>query len=105
MVLLNKSLYGHPESGAHWERHLTKAVTDIGGEPVPGHLSTFFFPKWRILLTVYVDDLLASGPTPNLAAFWALIGGKVDIGDPEPLNRFLGRNHHILPLSNPGARS
>ena len=27
---LNKSLYGHPEAGGHWERHLHKAIQGCG---------------------------------------------------------------------------
>ena len=33
MCRLVKALYGHPEAGGHWERHLTQAVKWTGGEP------------------------------------------------------------------------
>ena len=33
---LEKSLYGHPESGAHWEAHLTKIVWELGGGTCTG---------------------------------------------------------------------
>ena len=100
---LNKSLYGHPESGAHWQAHLTEAIKRIGGKDVPNHPSTFFFPETRVLLTVYVDDLLASGPKDNLAPFWKQIAKEIDLGEPEPINRFLGRNHHVR--SSPSSSS
>ena len=32
VVLLIKSLYGHPEAGAHWERRLHSILKDMGGE-------------------------------------------------------------------------
>ena len=55
MCQLIKALYGHPESGAHWENHLTKAVRLLGGEPIWNFPSNFWFEDRRLLLTVYVD--------------------------------------------------
>ena len=94
--ILRKALYGHPESGGHWERHLTKAIRAIGGQPVPNHPSTFWIPESKLLLTVYVDDLLLSGPSEAHDAFWHKLRHgpiPVNIEDPEPLDRFLGRTH------------
>ena len=80
------------------ENHLTSAILQIGGKPVANHPSTFWFSELRVLLTVYVDDLLASGPIDSLPTLWdRLASGPIPIalGEPEDLNRFLGRNHHI----------
>ena len=41
---LVKALYGHPESGAHWENHLRGIITKKRGEAVNGHPSTYWFP-------------------------------------------------------------
>ena len=60
----------HPEVGAHWERHLTAIVKEFGGELVPSHTSTFWFPAERLMLTVYVDDLLLGGPADKHDDFW-----------------------------------
>ena len=95
MCLLQKALYGHPESGGHWERHLTEAVVAAGGKPVQGQPSSFWFSELKMLLTVYVDDLLLSGPEANHAVIWDLLrNGKhpINLEDPEPLSRFLGRD-------------
>ena len=97
MCLLKKALYGHPESGAHWERHLTEAVTKIGGIKIDGHPSSFWFENDKLLLSVYVDDLLLSGPEDAHEAFWkklAHVGIRLDAA--EPLDRFLGRNHLVM---------
>ena len=97
MCLLKKALYGHPESGAHWERHLTEAVTKIGGVKIDGHPSSFWFENDKLLLSVYVDDLLLSGPEDAHEAFWkklASVGIRLDAA--EPLDRFLGRNHLVM---------
>ena len=96
MCLLVKALYGHPESGGHWENHLTEAIKHCGGVPVENHNSSFWFETRKLLLTVYVDDLLLSGPTDNHNQLRDdLRFGKHPIAcdDPEPLSRFLGRNH------------
>ena len=95
---LKKALYGHPESGAHWEEHLTKAIRLVGGEPVPEHKSTFWFPKERQMLTVYVDDLLLSGPIGSQKSVWDRLRKHVTIEDPETVERFLGRTHILSSL-------
>ena len=96
MCLLKKALYGHPESGGHWQRHLTDAVEAIGGESVTNHRSSFWFPAYKLLLTVYVDDLLLSGPIGNHASIWkALKEHPIKIDEPEVLSRFLGRTHDL----------
>ena len=100
MCLLDKALYGHPESGAHWEAHLTESVVSLGGIAVQNFPSTFWFEKERLLLTVYVDDLLLSGPAANHQALWDRLryGPRpIHMEEPEPLDRFLGRGHVAVP--------
>ena len=95
MCLLKKALYGHPESGAHWERHLHEAVVACGGKAIESHPSSYWFEKLKLLLTVYVDDLMLSGPKGNHKVFWAELSKRVDLDEPEALNRFLGRTHVV----------
>ena len=90
---LIKALYGHPEAGAHCERHLTAIVVELGGIAVPSHPSLFFFEKRKLLLTIYVDDLLLAGPEGEHKIFWDALGAKVNIEPPEDINRYLGRYH------------
>jgi hypothetical protein len=91
---LIKALYGHPEAGAHWERHLTEIIKQMGGMSVPSHASCFFFPE-GLLLVVYVDDLMLSGPEQLHKGFWQELEKQVPIEPPEDLDRYLGR-HHIF---------
>ena len=93
MCLLERALYGHPESGAHWEKHFTDIVKSLGGEAVQDHPSLFFFPVQKLLLTVYVDDLLLSGPAESHEEFWNEISKQVEIDEVGDLDRFLGRHH------------
>ena len=96
VCLLIKSLYGHPESGAYWEKHLTEILIAMGGEAIPEHPSSFWFPKEKLMLSVYVDDFLLSGPAAEHDKFWDTLGKKVEIDDIGELGRFLGRHHDIV---------
>ena len=90
MCHLKIAFCGHPESGAHWENHVTDALRKVGGEPVMGHTSSFWFPFKRMLLTACVDDLLLSGPVAHHDEFWSALRntGGIKIEDPEVLDRF-----------------
>ena len=90
---LIRALYGHPEAGGHWERHLTKIVVALGGKPIPNHPSCFWFQTTKLLLIIYVDDLLLSGPAHEHEKFWQAIAKDVNLDPPEPIDRYLGRHH------------
>ena len=52
-----------------------------------------------MLLTVYVDDLLLSGPEENHDKIWQRLQtgeNPIKLDPPEPLDRFLGRTHVAL---------
>ena len=96
MCLLVKSLYGHPEAGGHWENHLTNAVRGCGGDPIANHPSSYWFKDLKLLMSVYMDDLLVSGPKGNHKLLWEKLRfgeHPITLDDPEPLGRFLGRAH------------
>ena len=49
-----------------------------------------------LMFTVYIDDLLLSGPAGRHAQIWAKLRKEgFSLGPPEDLNRFLGRSHSI----------
>jgi hypothetical protein len=98
VVKLVKALYGHPDSGGLWERHLRSALNKCGFTELNEHLSSFWHPTHKCLLTAYVDDILLSGPTENHKKVWKDLmdpnKGNIKLEDPVPLSRFLGCNHH-----------
>ena len=57
--------------------------------------SIFILPKWGLLVTLYVDDMLVSGPQENHVKFWKELGKHLKFEEPQPVNRVLGR-HHII---------
>ena len=93
LVLLQKSLYGHPEAGAHWEAHLEKVLKELGAQKVHEFCSMFWFPSTRLLLTVYVDDLTLSGPEGEHQRFWKQLCKRIDLEPPTEIGRILGRTH------------
>ena len=99
VVPLKKALYGHPEAGGHWERHLIRIIVTPGGKPVKNHPSVFRFNDKSLLLIVYVDDLLLSGPAEHHSWFWDSLRSKVLIEDPEDIDRYLGHHHEFKEFS------
>ena len=94
-VRLHKSLYGHPESGGHWHRKFQAVVTKLGGKECPNYPSSFWFEQRQLLLTLYVDDILVSGPVSSQEPFWAELKQHLHIEPPAPVDRVLGRKHVI----------
>ena len=60
---------------------------------MPNHPSCFWFAELKLLLIIYVDDLLLAGPSEHHEAFWKKLGALVTLGPPEPMDRYLGRHH------------
>ena len=67
-VPLRKALYGHPESGYHWDARFKEIMVSMGGKLDNDHQSNYIF-KNGLLLTLY-DDVLLSGPEHLHALFW-----------------------------------
>ena len=55
--------------------------------------SIFHHQELNCLLVVYVDDFKMAGPTANLEKAWASVKAAVNIGDPEPYDRYFGCTH------------
>ena len=53
---LHLALYGHPDSGGHWEAHCEAHLASVGFERIPDWHSTFWHPVHKLFLVVYVDD-------------------------------------------------
>jgi hypothetical protein len=84
------ALYGHPDSGGHWEIFCEEKVTKKGWKRIPGWRSCFFHPDLRLFLVIYVDDFKLAGPKANLAAGWRLLREELNLEEPSPMNHFLG---------------
>ena len=97
LVLLLKSLYGHPEAGSHWQEHLEEQLLKMGGQKVPEFPSTFTFPNYGgLALVIYVDDIVLSGKAEWHDQFWADLSKLIQVDDVGDLGRFLGRHHSTI---------
>ena len=103
VVQLQKSLYGHPESGKRWQDHLTAQLKKLGGQESSSYPSSWVFGSGaqKLILNVYVDDLTLSGPVDLHAPFWHSLRQLVKL-DPEVFVasgkegcRILGRHHSV----------
>lgn len=67
VVRLRKALYGHPDSGTFWEEHCDRKVRSCGFVPLSECWpSCYYHPELKLMLTMYVDDFLRSGPKAHL---------------------------------------
>ena len=95
MVPLVLALYGHPDSGGIWENHLNSRISKEGWKQILPDIwqSIFYHSELNCMLVVYVDDFKLAGPTGNMDKAWASIKRAVNIGDPEPYDRYFGCQH------------
>ena len=101
---LHLALYGHPDSGGHWEAHCEAHLASVGFERIPDWHSTFWHPQHKLFLVVYVDDFKLSGPQENLQIGWDLISQGIQLEKPEALGLYLGCKHEqskqVLPCGH-----
>ena len=95
MVPLVLALYGHPDSGGIWENHLNSRISKEGWKQILPDVwqSIFYHSELSCMLIVYVDDFKLAGPTENMEKAWASIKRAVNIGDPEPYDRYFVCQH------------
>ena len=95
VVPLVLALYGHPDSGGIWEKHLNSRLHSKGWAQILPDVwqSMFYHQELRLLLVVYVDDFKLAGPKEHLSKGWELIKSAVDIGEPEAYDRYFGCHH------------
>ncbi len=90
---LHLALYGHPDSGGHWEAHCEAHLASVGFVRIPDWHSTFWHPEHKLFLVVYVDDFKLSGPEEKLQVGWNLISQGITLEKPEPIGLYLGCKH------------
>ena len=95
-VRLWKSLYGHPESGYYWDQKFREIMKMMGAKHIDSFPSNFWIPKYKLLLTLYVDDIIVSGEATNHGPFWEELQRYLELDPPCDVERVLGREHHIV---------
>ena len=93
VVPLLKALYGHPESGALWEKHLSSILITLGWKKCDSHPGIWIHTSGAVL-AVYVDDLLMVAPRDKEEKLWADIAAQVTFDEEQaPIGKFLGAHH------------
>ena len=101
MCRLLKALYGHLDAGTSWETYAADNFKVAGFVPINDWRSCFRHPRLDLMLIVYVDDIKLSGPIKSMTEGWTLLRKNIVTGDPEPVSRYLGREHPILDVMIP----
>jgi hypothetical protein len=95
VVLLKRALYGHPLAGQSWYDHMAACLRRLGFTAVEGWDSVFV--RGSILLIIYVDDFMLSGPTLLAKAAAKDVATVMSMGKAEPLSRFLACLYGVRP--------
>jgi hypothetical protein len=92
VFLLELALYGHPDSGGHWEKLCEKVLLGLGWVKVAktSWRSVFWHTKQKCFLVVYVDDFRMAGPDKAVKALFKEIAEQLVISTPELSGKFLG---------------
>ena len=73
-VRLRRSLYGHPEAGFNWDAKFKQVMASPGGQRLDNIFqSSYWFKNERLLMTLYVDDMILSGPRLEVERLWTKI--------------------------------
>ena len=88
-----KALYGHAESGALLEKHLSTILTSPGWQKCDSHPGIWIHASGAAL-AVYVDDFLMVAPLDKEAKLLADMAAQVSFDrEPAPISKFLGAHH------------
>ena len=97
-VRLKRALYGHPEAPAEWQAYLENVLkTVLLAVAAEGFPSIFWLPTLCVLVTIYVDDILAAGRAEGLKGFWSQLREHIDLDEVSSVERFLAESGS-LPL-------
>lgn len=99
-VRLWRSLYGHPESGFHWNERFKAVMSQLGAVPLPSFPSNYWLPSFGLMLSLYVDDIVVSGPAERHEPFWNALQEHLELDPPTDVSRVLGRGHEISRKDN-----
>jgi hypothetical protein len=93
VVIMERALYGHPDSVTWWEHTCNKDVKEVGFKNMgPDWPSVFFHDGLRLMLPIYVDDFKLAGRTENLSRGWDVLRTHLEIGPESDTGMYLGCN-------------
>ena len=103
---LVKALYGHPHAGDFWHDRFQDELITLEFKTIDGWPSVYvreLKDNGRIIICVYVDDLVILGPKAMYPVLEAL-RKEIEMDDPHALNKYLGCFHHFLETTANGEK-
>lgn len=100
VVLLEKVLYGHKNSGAYWQEICDRQCPSAGFRPLSENWPCVYWnDELDLMLIVYVDDMKMAGPAKNMEQAWEALGKGIDLfkpkADSDGVHNFLGCEHRL----------
>ena len=90
-------LYSQPESSAHWSLHLSEVLkVKMGGIEFPNMPSIWRFESSRMIMSVYVDDLILGGNKSSHSSFRKELQKYINLDPFTEFGRVLGRGHQLV---------
>ena len=102
--VLELALYGHPDSGGHWEKFCEDAlIKTLGWSKIAQKTwrSVFWHEASKAFLIVYVDDFRLSGPAHAVPKLFEDIGKHIKISKPEISGKLLGCDSKMFQAKYP----
>lgn len=91
VCLLEKSLYGHPESGPLWDKKMCGIMKKLGYTKSSTSPGVFFNPITNAEVNVYVDDFVLFCSPNMIETLWNELDREIKFKDPHvELDRYLG---------------
>lgn len=87
-VRVFRALYGLSRSGFDWFQHFASKLRDLGFKQIESTSS--LFSRDGVVVAIYVDDVIGSGPSDIVKKAMAGIATVADMKPQELANRFLG---------------
>ena len=77
-----------------WEHHVDKCVRSPGFKPIPGWESLYFHCKYKVVLSVYVDDFKIGGATAHLQTMIDKLRKLIHLDEANPLQEDVTLDSH-----------
>ena len=96
---LRLALYGHPDSEALLDKHLSAILNRLGWLRQEIHPGLLLHMATGAILTVYVDDLMMAAGLRDEGSLWGSLEKVVEFGEQSfSINKFLGNIHDFYTL-------
>ena len=96
MCSLLRTLYGHPNAGALWDKGVKRILSAAGFRTINGWEGLYVNEPQGLFLAVYVADFQMAGRTGSMKPMWEKLQPRMTLDPPVPFNgnTYLGCAQH-----------